>query len=190
MIKLQDENSTLKEEKLFMERTNKRLEDLERSHYLNLQYDLRDSVEITGIPTNIPDNGLEDEVIKIFDRAKVEVNGTKLDKLQIQGCHRIGKMGKIILKTVNQKLATESLFCSKNLKGNSPYQNDVYFNNSFCKEFSRSNFLVRKAKRVNVINWWKVNNGVTYIMLVEDGTFLEISHFNDLVLHGIVHESI
>ena len=89
VIKLKDENSTLKEETLFMERTNKRLEDLKRSHNLNFQYGHRDSVAITGMPTNIPGNGLEDELIKIFDHAKVEVNGTKLDKLQIQGCHRI-----------------------------------------------------------------------------------------------------
>ena len=83
VLKLQHENSTLKEEKLFMERTNKRLEDLERSHNLHLQYGRRDSVEITGIPINIPDIGLEDEVIRIFDHAKVKVNGTKLDKLEI-----------------------------------------------------------------------------------------------------------
>ena len=80
VLKLQDENSTLKEEKLFMERTDKRLEDLERSHNLHFLYGRRDSVEITGIPINIPYNGLEDD--RIFDHAKVKVNGTKLDKLQ------------------------------------------------------------------------------------------------------------
>ena len=87
------------------------------------------SVEITGITGNIENADLENEVIKVFNKAKVVVNGVKLDKAQIQGCHRVGKKGKVILKTL--KYAVESLYCSKNLKGNSPYDTPVFINN-FC----------------------------------------------------------
>ena len=58
-----------------MERTNKRLEDLERNQNLSLQYQRRDSVEITGIPEDIDDARLEDEVIKMFNSCQVVVNG-------------------------------------------------------------------------------------------------------------------
>ena len=94
VLKLRNENSTLKNDKAFIERTNKRLENLEREHNLSLQYNRRESVEITGIPGNIENADLGDEVIKVFNTAKVVVNGVKLDKAQIQGCHRVGKKGK------------------------------------------------------------------------------------------------
>ena len=186
VLKLRNENSTLKDDKAFIERTNKRLENLEREQNLSLQYNRRDSVEITGIPGNIENADLEDEVIKVFNKAKVVVNGVKLDKAQFQGCHRVGEKGKVILKTLNRKYAVESLYCSKNLKGNSPYDNPVFISNSFCKEFGRLNYLVRKAKKDNIINRWKIKHGVTFVKLVEDGELLEISHFNDLVNYGIV----
>ena len=97
-----------------------------------------------------------------------------------------GKKGKVILKTLNRKYAVESLYCSKNLKGNSPYDNPVFINNSFCKEFGRLNYLIRKAKKDNIINRWKIKHGVTFVKLVEDGELLEISLFNDFINYGIV----
>ena len=42
-----------------------RLVELERSHYLYLQYGRRNSVEISGIPSDIPQQNLEKEVIRI-----------------------------------------------------------------------------------------------------------------------------
>ena len=56
-----------------MKLTNLRLYHLERAHNMNLQYGRRDTVEITGIPVDLPDKVLEDEVIEIFKEAKVFV---------------------------------------------------------------------------------------------------------------------
>ena len=39
-----------------------------------MQYGRRESFEIAGMPTNIKDGGLEDEVIDIAGEAKVMVN--------------------------------------------------------------------------------------------------------------------
>lgn len=47
-----------------------RLYHLGRSHNMHLQYGRKDTVEITGIPTNFVDTALEDEVIEIFKDAK------------------------------------------------------------------------------------------------------------------------
>ena len=113
ILKLKYENSMLKDQQAFMERANKRLEDLERNHNLSLQYQRRDSVEITGIPEDIANARLEDEVIKMFNSCQVVVNGNKVDKSQIQGCHRKGKKGKVILKTLNRKLRWKAYIVAK-----------------------------------------------------------------------------
>ena len=82
----------------------------------------------------------------------------------------------------------ESLYRSKNLKNESPYGHPIYINNSFCKEFSKLNILVMKAKKEGGINRWKIKHGVNFIQMGENGDFYEISHINDLVKHGIVSE--
>ena len=89
------------------EKVDKRLEILERVQNSSLQYLRRDTVEISGIPADIPQSCLEDEVIKVIDTAGVTVEERKLDKLQIHACHRIGTKGVAIVKTVNRKLAKQ-----------------------------------------------------------------------------------
>ena len=97
IIKLREENLSLKETQSFIESTNQRLEDLERNQNLSPQYNRRDTVELSGIPLHIPQSQLEQEVKNIFDRAKVQVHGEKLTFSQIQACHCIGKKEKVIL---------------------------------------------------------------------------------------------
>ena len=180
MVKtLQSRNHDL--EKTFMEKFDKRLEILERVQNSSLQYLRRDTVEISGIPVSVSQEKLEDEVIKLFNTAGVEVDGHKLDKLQIHACHRIGSKGATVVKTVNRKFAEQSLYCSKNLKGKSPYPTEVYINSSFCKEYSFLNFVVRKAKQQGHIHRYKVKKGVTLVQLVENGDFKEITHKVDLI---------
>ena len=187
--KLTAENAVLKEVQKFMEMTNKRLESLEREQYKMQQYSRRDTIEISGIPTSIEQNGLEDEVIKIFEAADVFVHGEGLRKRDIQACHRIGKKGATICKFTNRKFARESLFCGKNLKGKKLYDSNVYINNSFCDEFRHINYLVRTAKKNNQIFRWKIKNGVNFVMMEEGGNFEEISHQNDLVRLKIIQDS-
>ena len=185
VLDLRTKNSALSEVQRFMEKTNERLVKLEREQNLNLQYIRRDSVEISGIPANIEQDDLEGEVIKIFDTAGVIVNGAKLDVHQIQACHRTGKKGKVIVKTLNRKFAMESLYCGANLIENSPYDNAVYINNSFCKEFGFLNFLVRKAKKNGHIRYYKVKKGITSVQVRENSELVDITHKIDLVNLGI-----
>ena len=84
--------------------------ELERSHYLYLQYGRRNLVEISGIPTAIETKDLEDHVIQIYKEAKVEVNGHQLTHFDIQACHRIGKKGDTVVRFVNRKFAYEGLY--------------------------------------------------------------------------------
>ena len=169
----------------YKNKIDKRLEILERVQNSSLQYNRRDTVEISGIPGDTPQTQLEDEVIKNFNLAGVTVEGQKLDKLQIHACHRIGKKGKTIVKTVNRKFAEQGLFCGKNLKGNSPYDTPVYINPSLCDEYNFLNFIIRKAKREGRIHWYKIRKGINSVQMTKDGDFHDITHKLDLIKLGI-----
>ena len=117
LIKERDELLAIKK---YMEESNKRLIRLERNQNEHLQYTRRDTIEITGIPKNIKQDDLEDEVIKIFEAANVSVGGERLSKIQIQAVHRIGKaQEKTVAKFVNRRFASEAMYASRNLKDNS-----------------------------------------------------------------------
>ena len=129
-------------------------------------------------------DALEDEIIRIYDVAQVNVNGTQFVKTDIQACHRVGKKNIVIVKFVNRKFANEGLYCGKNLKNNSPYPAPTYINYSFCPEFRFLNYLVRQAKKSKENSF---SQGTTWssIQLVDNGPFHETTHTVDLVRHGI-----
>ena len=180
--KLAAENALLMEVHVFMESTNKRLDKLEREQNMSLQYTRRDTIEITGIPENVVSQKLEEEVLKIYKKAGVQIHGKSLDPSDIQACHRIGKKYITICKFVNRKFAREGLVCGRNLKGTDIYgASPVYINSSFCPEFKFLNFLIRKAKSRGDIFLWKVRNGVNLIQVNEGGKFVEVAHKNDLI---------
>ena len=149
-----------------MKQNNDRLEELERQQNLNLRYQRRDTIEITGIPSSIKQEELEEEVMKIFDAGHVSVHGRKLDTHQIQACHRIGKKGITICKFINRKYAQESLYCEKNLKDVEIYGKNsrIYINNSFCDEFKYLTFLIRKAKGKEIVKW-RIKRGINLIQV-------------------------
>ena len=70
---------------------NKRMEDLERRENVNLQYNRRNYVEISGIPANIPNSQLEEEVCKIYDSAKFVVNDNNLRGYDIEATGLVKK---------------------------------------------------------------------------------------------------
>ena len=88
---LTTENAILKGLQAYMETSNARLTKLEREQNKHLQYNRRNCIEISGIPSTIDQGNLEEEVIKIYDEAGVKVHNRKLSNFDIQGCHRIGK---------------------------------------------------------------------------------------------------
>ena len=148
----------------------------------SFQYMRRDTIEITGIPADIENQNLEEEVVKIYQKAGVEINGKNLDSSDIQACHRTGKKNRTICIFVNRKCAREGLVCGRNLEGTGIYgTSPVYINTSFCPEFKVLNFLIRKAKTRGEILRWKVRNGVNFIQVAEGGNLVEVVHKNDLI---------
>ena len=176
--KLSSENEALKGIQSFMESANKKFEKLERDLNKSLQYSRRDTIETTGIPEDVTQNNLEEDVKKVFSAAGVKVHGDNLEHRDIQACHRIGRKGVTIVKFVNRKFAREGLYKGKNLKGKTLYgpNTKIFINDSFCHEFKYLNYVIRKAKSDALIFRWKVRNGTNFVQMKEAEEFVEISH--------------
>ena len=185
IIALQKEKNDLATQKKEIATMNERITQLERSQYLYEQYGRRESVEFTGIPNSVQQNDLEDELINIFNEANVSVDGSQLTKKDITACHRIGKRGVTIVRFVNRKFAYQILRNGKNLKDSNLYNNRVYVNNSFCREYSKYGYFIRTLKKEHKIVGYKVRHGVHQIQLEEKGEFHEISHVSDFSKHGL-----
>jgi hypothetical protein len=181
ILELQKEKQILERHATNIAGITDRVTELERSHYLYLQYGRRSSIEITGIPANVEQEELENHVINIFKEAEVEVHGKSLEHMDIEACHRIGKKNKVIARFTNRKFAREILFKSKNLKGTKLYGNQaVYINESLCKQFHYIGYVIRKLKRCEMIESYRIRNGVFSIKIGEnDKKFVVISHVDD-----------
>ena len=189
VLQLQKESIALKQQK--EGDLEKRVIALERSQFLYEQYGRRESVEITGIPSNIEQKDLENEVIKVFNEAKVQVHGRPLEPMDITACHRIGKKNVTIVRFVNRKFAYAGLTCGKNLKGTNVYGGTpIYINNSFCKEFNRYGYIIRKLQKLSLISGYKVKNGVYFIKLNGTENFQEVSHVSDFEKYDLDIEAI
>ena len=156
---------------------NLRLYNLERNMNMSQQYHRRDTLEISGIPSTVKNDEIENEVIEIFKEAKMTVNHQNLKIIDIQVAHRIGQKGKVIVKVVNRKCVRTSLVNKKNLNGSKRYgDSNIYLNDSFIPEFSYFNYLIRCACKDERIKRYKVRNGVNFVQEEEDEEFMEIGH--------------
>ena len=72
ILEMQKEKNELKNELNKLADVSNRVIELKRSHALYLQYSRRNCIEISGIPADIEQRNLEDEVIKIYDEIKCE----------------------------------------------------------------------------------------------------------------------
>ena len=174
--------------KNFRKVTNLRFYHLERRVNMNSQYSRRDTLEITGIPADVVDEKLEDEVIEIYEEAKAILNRQNIfKKNDIQAVHRIGKKGRVIVKVVNRKFVHTALVNGKKLKDSTRYGDNtaIYFNDSFIPDFGFLNFVIRSAHKNKTLYKYKVRNGVNFVQKSQDGVFVEIGHVNDLQNLGI-----
>ena len=142
---------------------------------------------MVGIPENIDNDHLEDEVIEIMKEAKVSVNRQPLKKSDICAVHRIGKKGTTIVRVVNRKYSRNAIISGRNLRGSKRYGDDtrLFVNENFIPEFRFTNYVVRKAFREKIIHKYKIRNGVTHVQKDPDGSFVEIGHVLDLENLGI-----
>ena len=72
---------------------SERLQTIEKQCWANAQYSRRECLEISGIPSSVSDNDLEDVACKALTKAGVE-----RPEKDIESCHRICKRGTTIVK--------------------------------------------------------------------------------------------
>ena len=190
ILALQKEKHEIILQQTKVEAYDERITELERSHQLYMQYGRRESIEITGIPSEFNQDQLEDEVIKIYHEAQVEVHGREINHFDIAACHRIGKRGVTIVRFVNRKFALAGLFNGKNMKGTKLYgDKSIYINNSFCNEYQYIGYVIRNLKKRSMINGYRIKNGVYFIKVGDSDSFEVISHKNDFNKHNLDIES-
>ena len=64
---------------------------------------------MVGIPQDVKDEILEEEVIEILKEAEVQVNRQSARKIDIHAVHRLKSRNVTIVKMVNRKYAKEAL---------------------------------------------------------------------------------
>ena len=193
VLSMKDHISLLNSVSDFMERSNKRMDELERQQNLNAQYIRRSCIEISGIPPNVEkmnktfseEENLETEVLKIYNAAGVVVHGNNVKREDIEAVHRVGKKNITIVKFVNRKFAYAGLFKGRNLKDNSPYDNAVFINHSQCREFKFLNWKIREAKKAKKLFKYRVRHGVNQVQFKDGDDWLKVSHKTDLINFGI-----
>ena len=185
VMQLKSEKDAVMEERKLIGDIHTRVVELERSQFLYEQYGRRESVEISGIPADIKEENLEDEVIKIYEEAKVKVFDRGLTKEDISACHRIGKKKETtIVRFVNRKFAFAGLINGKNLKNCKLYEDrSIYINNSFCREFAKYGYYIRKLK--DQLTGYRVRQGVHQVQFTVNGDYHEVSHESDFQKYGL-----
>ena len=91
---------------------------LERKCAANEQYSRRECLEISGIPDSIPNNNLEETVLKIFNETGVTVNSR-----DVEACHRLNQKAnpkKVIIKLSKRKDVARVMNNKKKLKSMKP----------------------------------------------------------------------
>ena len=159
---------------------------LERKCAANEQYSRRECLEISGIPDSIPNNNLEETVLKIFNETGVTVNSR-----DVEACHRLNQKANpniVIIKLSKRKDVARVMNNKKKLKSMKP-QNiglpsgcKIYIYESLCKYYK---YLWWKCKllqtRGSIQSFW-VTNGSIRIRHQSDEV-ATATHIEDLEWH-------
>ena len=164
----------------------KRVEDLESSVEVNLQYQRRSNVHITGIPLSVKHVDLEDACIGLFNN----VCPYNIDERDVVACHRLSaKYDSVVIRFLNRKDAIIFIQNKKKivniddpaLKFN---MEEVFIGEHLTPYFLKLAFKCRCLKRAKKkVIATTVVNGAVKILVDIDGksTWLNILHENDLL---------
>ena len=100
------------------------------------QYNRRESLEVSGIPENIPQSELEITMINVLRR----IGLNDLNSYQIAACHRLKRRvgneqsSRVIIRFVNRKNSYKCLINKKYLRDIREFPN-IYFHESLCFKY-------------------------------------------------------
>ena len=142
--------------------------DLERQTWETSQYARRESLEFAGIPSSVSNDNLEEKVIDILEKI-----GVKINKRDIQSCHRLHDKDRTIVKFSNRKDSLLILRSKKQLK-----------------ELNSADLGLPEKTKLYKCKWLKSNShinsfytisGIVKIKVTETSRARSITHVNDLV---------
>ena len=162
---------------------------LERSHLNSLQYNRRESVEISGVPEAVPDDELKDYCLEVLE----EIGCGQMDKMDVHACHRLKNKNNSIIRFVNRKHASLALHNRKKLKTidrtkfKLPAESKgIFINESLCRPMQFLAYKVRKAYSAKKINSWNLWKGKLSLKINEKTSV--ISHIDDLIVLNLATE--
>ena len=156
--------------------------DLERQTWETSQYARRESLEFAGIPSSVSNDNLEEKVIDILEKI-----GVKINKRDIQSCHRLHDKDRTIVKFSNRKDSLLILRSKKQLKELSsadlglPEKTKLYINESLCPYYRGLWNKCKWLKTNKHINSFYTISGIVKIKVTETSRARSITHVNDLV---------
>ena len=142
---------------------SERFQTIEKQCWANAQYSSRERLEISGIPSSVSVNDLEDLVCKAITKASVEVS-----EKDIEDCRRVGKRATNIVKFCKRKVSKQVLNVREDLTKlpmedlQLAGQGKLYINQSLCP-YSR--ILRSKSKSLHsmgkIFSYYVSNGTVT-----------------------------
>ena len=120
---------------------------MERQCWANAQYSRRECLDAVGIPSEVKDETLEENVVGIFDKLGCNINSDR-----IEACHRVSKNNNtVIVKFTRRKDCQKVWNKKKELKNHKledfglPGQVKIFINSSLCPYYK---MLWSKSKKL------------------------------------------
>ena len=161
-----------------------RVIDLERQCWANAQYSRRECLEISGIPNNIKQDGLEDKVLTIFKKV-----GCDIKSENIEACHRVGRQNNIIIKFSRRKDCQQIYSVKKDLSKldmkevDLPEGTQIYVNQSLCPYYKSLWSKSKKLRSLGKIHSFFISNSTIKLKIQENSEPVSITHSSDFTKH-------
>ena len=183
--------SALMKENASLKNQVKELKQQSEDHSISLnkidQYSRRNNIIIEGIPSDVDNQHLEKKVIGILAAVNIKVN-----ELEIETTHRLGKSKKTIIRFVNRKNCSKLLSKKKELSSLSKRslqelgfssETQLYVQPNLTPFDEKIGYYCRELRRKKLIEKTWFYSGCNYIKLVNSSETakIEVNHLNQLV---------
>ena len=132
----------------------KRVIDMERQCWANVQYSRRECLEVAGIPRDVSNENLESKVLEVFSKVGCEILSS-----DIEACHRLTNNDRVIVKFLRRKDCYQFLSVKRDLQKiklediGLRGSNSIFINPSLCPYYR---IFWSKSKRL--LDLGKINN--------------------------------
>ena len=164
---------------------------IEKEISLLAQYGRRESIEILGIPSEVENDFLEENVIRILNNIGLEINS-----YDIVAVHRLNDTKyrsrnsppSTIVRFVNRKHAFQALLNKRKLK--SCGLNNLFIIENLCPVFKTLFEKCRKLKYENIVKYVWTHNGIINIRYTDNRNEkpLQILHEEDYEFYFCDHD--